>query len=162
MTVCPAASIARRVLSIALWTGGKGLTTPSSTSIPKQSFSGRLIVRQGMGTMLGSDNHPSESTIALANSSRDLISADIGPLILRTASWPGRPDRAPYVENRPKDGFKAYKPVNEAGILTLPPISLPTPSGVPIISDVAQDSLPLKANKELSPPDDPPLLNRVL
>lgn len=112
--------------------------------------------------MLGSDNHPSESTIALANSSRDLISADMGPLILRTASWPGRPDRAPYVENRPKDGFKAYKPVNEAGILTLPPISLPTPSGEPAISDVPQDSLPFKANNELSPPDDPPLLNRVL
>jgi hypothetical protein len=41
--------------------------------------------------------------------------------------------------------------VKEAGILTLPPISLPIPNGVP-----------LKANNELSPPEEPPLLRRVL
>jgi hypothetical protein len=41
--------------------------------------------------------------------------------------------------------------VKEAGILTLPPISLPIPNGVP-----------LRANSELSPPEEPPLLSRVL
>jgi hypothetical protein len=41
--------------------------------------------------------------------------------------------------------------VKEAGILTLPPISLPIPNGVP-----------LKASRELSPPEEPPLLRRVL
>ena len=56
-----------------------------------------------------------------------------------------------YVEKRPKDGLRAYSPVKDAGILTLPPISLPIPRGVP-----------LKASIELSPPDDPPLLSRVL
>jgi len=41
--------------------------------------------------------------------------------------------------------------VKDAGILTLPPISLPIPNGVP-----------LRANSELSPPEEPPLLRRVL
>lgn len=165
ITVCPAASIARRVLSSALVTGGKGLTIPSSTNIPKHNLDGRSIIRHGIGTIFGSDSQPSESTIAFANSSREETSADISPLILRTASCPGKPDRAPYltisifipsreetyVEKRPKDGLRAYSPVKEAGILTLPPISLPIPIGVP-----------LKARSELSPPEEPPLLNRVL
>jgi len=40
ITVWPAASIALRVLSRALVTGGRGFTIPSSTKIPKHSFSG--------------------------------------------------------------------------------------------------------------------------
>lgn len=68
----------------------------------------------------------------------------------------------PYVGKRPEDGFREYKPQNEAGIpadvsrdpfayisknlRTDPPMSVPTPRGDP-----------LSASNALSPPDEPPL-----
>jgi hypothetical protein len=81
--------------------------------------------------MVGSTNHGFASMIALeyiVMSSRDF---DIGPFTLFTASWPARPDRHRCVVNLPCDGRRVKIPVHAAGIRRLPPMSVPTPSGLP-------------------------------
>lgn len=64
---------------------------------PKQSCSGRVTSLHGIGSMFGSLVHGSEPTTAFAQSSTADSEVDMGPLMDRTASWPGRPDRAPYL-----------------------------------------------------------------
>jgi hypothetical protein len=73
---------------------------------PMLSFSGRVTSLQGMGIILGSWSQGSESTTVFAYKLKADRSADIGPLIERTASCPGSPERAPWVGNRPKEGLR--------------------------------------------------------
>jgi hypothetical protein len=101
-----------------------------------------------MGRHFASTCHGSKSTTAFAHSRISSRVFAMGPLTLITASWPARPDAHRCVVNLPKDGRRVNMPVHAAGIRRLPPISVPTPSG-----------LPPKAIRADSPPDDPPEVN---
>jgi hypothetical protein len=67
------------------------------------------------------------------------------PLTELTDSCPARADVVPYVGNRPNVGRRLKRFVNEPGIRTEPPMSVPTP-----MND------PFNARRADSPPDEPP------
>lgn len=135
---------------------------PSFRTTPNLSFLGMVTSRQGIGSALGSLSQGCASTTDLANRVRSDRFVPIGPthqrsvskqcpyrlrspLTLLTDSCPASPEVQPAVGNRPNDGRSVKMPVADAGILKEPPMSVPTPRG-----------LPRNANNADSPPELPP------
>jgi hypothetical protein len=108
-------------------------------------------------------SHGLALTIAFMNALTPPMLLAIGPNTEGTESWPSSELTAPQYGTRPYDGRRPNKPQNAEGpriellggrqrvntstsrFLLYPPISEPTPKG-----------LPLRAINAPSPPDDPP------
>jgi hypothetical protein len=165
------------VISRDLLIGGWGTTTPSSHMIAKHKslpdpWSARSYSSSShfFRTARGSLSHGLELTIAFMKTLSPPRLLVIGPNTERIESWPSSELRAPQYGTRPYDGLRPYKPQNAEGIrtelsgghqkattndtsrfLSYPPISEPTPNG-----------LPLRAINAPSPPDDPPGVRETL
>lgn len=102
-------------------------------------------MRHGIGWILGSLNHGSVSMTALQYIMTSSRVRAMGPCTERTASWPGIPALKSKFGRRPLEGRMVKRPVVEAGIRSEPPISVPTPRGLPYAAISAD-----------SPPEEPP------
>src|SRR5882757_4315744 len=98
--------------------------------------------------MLGSRSHGLAFDTALRNNSQSLMLPEIGPALAGSPTLfaPSlAPFSCPIYGTRWALGFTPYKPPHIAGILILPPTSVPTPK-----------TLPLMATRAPSPPELPP------
>lgn len=135
--------------------GGCGSTTPSRLTIPMRSFRlGDVMGFQGDGTTSGSTVHGFCSTTARRKSSISRIVCASGPALAAMPVFeaPGsEPPSWPVYGMRSQLGLMPNVPSHIAGILMLPPTSVPTPRIDPRM-----------ASRAPSPPELPPAVTAVL